>query len=79
MAGWIPIPVPTGNGHAVFVDILASSGERREFVESPVKGVVPSPVLPPGWRRVGDVFGCIHYEHSAPGLGMYRHPSGSHG
>jgi hypothetical protein len=77
MAGWIPTPVPTGNGYAVFVDMLASSGERGEFVEPPVKEVVPSPVLPPDWRCVENVFGRIHYEHSAPGLGMYRYPSGS--
>ena len=77
MAGWIPNPVPAGNGCAVFVDMLAGSGERGEFVEAPVKEVVPSPILPPGWRRVENVFGRIHYEHSASGLGMYRHPSGS--
>lgn len=77
MAGWIPTPVPTGNGYAVFVDMLASSGERREFVGPPVKEVVPGPVLPLGWRRVENVFGHIYYDHSALGLGMYRHPSGS--
>ena len=72
MAGWIPIP-----GCAVFVDILAGSGERRKFVEPPIKEVLPGPILPPGWRRVENVFGRIHYEHLASGLGMYRHPSGS--
>ena len=43
MTGWIPTPVPTGNEYAVFVDMLASSGERREFVEPPVKEVVRVP------------------------------------
>lgn len=77
MAGWIPTPVPTGNVYAVFMDMLASSGERRELVESPVKEVVPSPVRPSGWRRVESVFGRIHYQHSVSSLGIYRHPSGS--
>lgn len=48
MAGWTPTLVPAGSGYAGFVDMLAGSGERREFVEPPVKEVVPSPVLPPG-------------------------------
>jgi len=75
-AGWAKAPNQTAKNSHIFIDRLASRDERREFLRPPIKEVASSALLPPGWRRVENVFGRIHYEHLASGLGMYRHPSG---
>jgi hypothetical protein len=75
-AGWAKAPNPKAKDSHIFLDRLAGRDERREFLKPPIKEVATSALLPPGWRRVENVFGRIHYEHLATGLGTYRHPSG---